>query len=146
MDGTGDLLLAAARALRRRTAEALAGWDVSPGQARALRVIAAAEPDAPLRLSALAERLRIVPRSTTEVVDALEHRGLVSRRPDPSDRRAMYVVLTEEGTRLLALIEKARDQAADEQFAVLTTSERAQLDTLLARLSEQPDPRPHPPG
>ena len=37
-----------------------------------------------MRPSVLAERLRIAPRSATEVVDALEARGLVERGPDPT--------------------------------------------------------------
>ncbi|MDD0859754.1 MarR family transcriptional regulator [Arthrobacter alpinus] len=40
-----------------------------------------------VRLKDLAERLRIAPRSATEVVDQLEAKGLVRREADPSDRR-----------------------------------------------------------
>jgi DNA-binding MarR family transcriptional regulator len=43
-----------------------------------------------MRLSELSEHLHIAPRSATEVVDALESRGLVRRRPDPDDRRATW--------------------------------------------------------
>ena len=59
----------------------------------------AAAGTAPMRLSELSDRLHIAPRSATEVVDALEARGLVERRPDPSDRRATLVELTEHGPR-----------------------------------------------
>jgi len=135
MDGTGDLLMAAGRALRRRFAAALVAWEISPGQSRALRMVGTSEE--PIRLSTLAERLRIVPRSATEVVDALEGRGLVARQADPTDRRATCVVLTDEGERLLALIEKARAQAADDYLSVLGPGERAQLDRILTRLLEQ---------
>ena len=44
-----------------------------------------------MRPSVLAERLHIAARSATEVVDALEERGLVERGPDPDDRRATLV-------------------------------------------------------
>lgn len=132
VDGVGDLLTSAARALRRRYAATLARWDVTPGQARALRLVVDA--DEPLRLSALAERLRIVPRSATEVVDALETRGLVVRRPDPADRRATGVVATPEGERLAVLIEDARTREADAYLSVLPASDRAELRRILGRL------------
>ncbi len=82
---TGDLVMALARRVRRAHVEALAEWDVTPSQARALRVLAGADG---MRPSALADALRIAPRSATEVVDALEERGWVRREPDPTDRRA----------------------------------------------------------
>ena len=47
--------------------------------------------------SELSDHLHIAPRSTTEVVDALEARDLVRRRADPGDRRATLVEVTEHG-------------------------------------------------
>ncbi|MFJ9388300.1 MarR family winged helix-turn-helix transcriptional regulator [Nocardioides sp. NPDC101246] len=132
MDETADLLMAAARALRRRFGEATARWGITPSQGRALRIVLAA--DEPIRLSALAERLRIVPRSATEVVDGLEGHGLVARRPDPADRRAVCVVATEEGVRLGRLIEDARQQAADELLRPLPEEDRATLTRILVTL------------
>src|SRR6478672_10875649 len=75
-----DLLGQATRALRRRWAHGLGPLELSPHQARALRVIANGGAQ---RLSVIAQALRIAPRSATEVVDALEQRGLVERTPDP---------------------------------------------------------------
>ena len=72
----GELLMRATRGLRRRWAAALEPWDLSPHHARALHVVG--DLGAP-RLGTVAERLRIAPRSATEVVDALEERGLVER-------------------------------------------------------------------
>lgn len=132
VEGTGDLLMSAARSLRRRYAATIARWDVTPGQARALRLVVDA--DEPLRLSALAERLRIVPRSATEVVDALEARGLVVRRPDPADRRATGVVATAEGERLAVLIEEARSREAEAYLSVLPAADRAELRRVLEKL------------
>src|SRR5438132_4163295 len=58
--------------------------------------------------SELSDQLHIAPRSTTEVVDSLESRGLIQRRPDPADRRATLVELTEHGASLLEVIRAAR--------------------------------------
>ena len=66
-----------------------------------------------IRLSELSEHLHIAPRSATEVVDALESRGLVERRPDPSDRRATLVELTAHGTSVLDAIRAARGTEAE---------------------------------
>ena len=128
MDETADLLMAAAHTLRRRFGAATARWGITPSQSRALRIVLAA--DEPIRLSALAERLHIVPRSATEVVDGLE-----ARQPDPADRRAVCVVATEEGVRLGRKIDKARQEAADEFLAVLPDSDRESLRTILVRLT-----------
>src|SRR3954453_1449286 len=90
-DGTaalGDLLLRAARTLRRRFGAVLAPWDLSPRQARALRVVCSGDG---VWLSVLADALRIAPRSATEVADGLQERGLVERAPDPRDRRAVVL-------------------------------------------------------
>lgn len=129
-ESLGDLLLASARALRREYAAALAGLEptVTPGQARALRVVI--EHASP-RLSVLAERLRIAPRSATEVVDALEALGLVQRQPDPTDRRAACVVPTEAGLRLGERAEATRQRAADRLLGVLPAGDREELTRLL---------------
>lgn len=132
METAGDLLMSAARALRKRYAAALAQWEITPGQGRALRIIVGA--GEPLRLSALADQLHIVPRSATEVADALEHRRLVVRRPDPLDRRATCIVATDEGERLAAVIEEARAAAAEDYLSVLPTADRTELARILRTL------------
>ena len=97
MDGTDEPLVesfwALSRKLRAMAQEALAEWDVTPSQARALAVLRRGGAQ---RLGELAERLRIAPRSATEVVDALAERGLVERRPDPADRRGHLLALRGE--------------------------------------------------
>ena len=49
------------------------------------------------RLTDLAERAQITKQSMGYLVDYLEECGYVERRPDPSDRRAALIVLTERG-------------------------------------------------
>jgi DNA-binding MarR family transcriptional regulator len=49
------------------------------------------------RLTALAERAQITKQSMGYLVDHLEERGYLERRPDPTDRRAALVCLTERG-------------------------------------------------
>ncbi|WP_329108725.1 MarR family transcriptional regulator [Micromonospora sp. NBC_01699] len=134
-DGEDETLAEAfwgvARRLRRRSREALEPWDITPSQARALGVLAR---HGMLRLSALAEHLRIAPRSATEVVDDLQARGLVERRPDPGDRRATLVALTGEGSRIGAAIRAARQTEAERLFAALDDADRDQLARILRTL------------
>jgi DNA-binding MarR family transcriptional regulator len=132
-DGLADAFWAVARRLRHRTREALTPWDVTPGQSRALGVLAR---HGALRLGALAEHLRIAPRSATEVVDDLQARGLVRREPDPADRRATLVALTEEGTHAGRAIHAARRAAADDLFGGLAPADREQLTRILRTLRD----------
>ena len=54
------------------------------------------------RLTQLAARANMTPQAMGEVVDELEELGYVVRRPDPSDRRAKLIVLTERGRQCVA--------------------------------------------
>jgi len=133
-ESASDLLISAAKSVRRAFGEAIASYDVTPGQARALRVVSGY---GPIRLSALADRLRIAARSATEVVDALESRGLVQREADPADRRATCVVLTEEGRRLRGAIDEARRTSTEKRLAMLTDDDRAELTRILRLIVDQ---------
>ena len=115
-----------------RWSSGLAPWELSPHQARALRVVGRHEPT---RLGVVAEHLRIAPRSATEVVDGLEERGLLRRVADPTDRRAVLAELTAEGQRVLAEVDAARARDTDEFLSALTPRERAQLARLLHKLT-----------
>ncbi|UYP19559.1 MarR family transcriptional regulator [Rhodococcus sp. Z13] len=127
-----DLLLLTTRTLRRRWHDILQPWEMSPHEHRALDVIGRA--DEPIRLGVVARDLHIAPRSATEVVDRLEARGLTERLPDPADRRAVCVRLTDEGRRLRTELASARDAAADAVFTRLDAGERAELSRLLHKL------------
>lgn len=122
-----------ARQLRETSQEALAPWDVTPSQLRALRVLAR---HGVMRLSALSDHLRIAARSATEVADALETRGLVERRPDPDDRRATLVELTGHGMSVLDAIRAVSGTAAERAFDRLSQADRAHLARILRKLRD----------
>jgi DNA-binding MarR family transcriptional regulator len=129
----GDLLMRVARTLRRRGVSVTAPWDLSPHQVRALRVVARHQR---IRPGELAAHLRVAPRSVTDVVDALQERGLVTREPDATDRRATVVRLTASGTRLVHETEAARRTDADAYFDRLPARDRAALRRILTTLDE----------
>ena len=110
-----------ARQLRETSQETLAPWDITPSHLRALRVL---KRHGPMRLSGLSDHLHIAARSATEVVDGLEARGLVERRPDPDDRRATLVEVTEHGAGVLDAIRAARGTEAERAFGRLSPADR----------------------
>ena len=91
-----DQLHRLTKRLRRAQAERLSPLGLTPAQERALRAITRS--DSSPRMTELADRLGIVPRSLTTVIDALEEAGLVHREVDPRNRRAILLHLTERGT------------------------------------------------
>ena len=132
---TGDLLFGTARRLRREFASALLEADVTPAQARALRIVME---HGAVRPSSLAEHLHIAARSATEVVDALEARGLVERAPDPDDRRATLVRPTSAADAELAEVDRVRREQSERFLAVLSERDRTTLDRILRVLVDQP--------
>lgn len=140
MDGSDEaaeqlaaLLDGIVRRQRRASREGL-GDTVTHGQFRVLRTLGGAEQA--LRLSELAAKLGIVPRSATSVVDDLEEAGLVARQPDPHDRRATLVSLTPAGSQILTTLRHKRREAMAAQLTRLTPEEQSTLVDLLTRLAE----------
>jgi DNA-binding MarR family transcriptional regulator len=136
-DDLADLFGRAARRMRRNQIERLAPLGLTPSQSRALRMIARFDAaNEPLRMSELATRLDVVPRSATGLVDGLEKAGLVRRTHDPANRRAILVVPTDEGRAMRTRMIEARRAAAEEVFAPLSPEQRESLRALLAALDD----------
>lgn len=132
-----DLVMQVARLQRHRWRRLLEPWDLTPSQDRALRVISDGDG---VRVSELAERLRIAPRSATEVADDLQARGLVAREPDPRDRRAVLLRPTPQARAMRAEVDRARGTDAGALFGRLSAADRATLARLLRTLAEQEEP------
>ncbi|MEU6772572.1 MarR family transcriptional regulator [Streptomyces sp. NPDC046759] len=107
---------------------------VTPAQSRLLRTLA--HYASPPRMADLAERLEVVPRAVTTLVDGLEANGKVRRMPDPANRRVTRIELTDEGRTTLRELRGARRSAAEEILAPLTEKERQVLGVLLDTLIE----------
>jgi len=120
-----------ARRLRHLTHHTVAPFGITPGQARAVGVLGR---HGGIRLSDLAEHLRIAPRSATEVIDALQELGLAERSPDPADRRATLVSLTAEGERVGTAVRAARYAEAEAFFGRLSEADRESLAAILREL------------
>jgi len=75
--------------------------ELSPAQCHVLHLI---EPGRPIPMGQLAETLACDASNVTGLVDRLESRGLVRRRPSEADRRVKVLDLTPSGARLRALL------------------------------------------
>ncbi|MET9849220.1 MarR family winged helix-turn-helix transcriptional regulator [Streptomyces ossamyceticus] len=89
----------------------------------------------PLPMRQLAQKLRCEPSNVTGIVDRLEARGLVERRPDPKDRRVKLAAATTEGRQVARGLRESLNFAR-EPLAGLSTKERESLRDLLQRMLE----------
>lgn len=114
-------------------AAVVAELDLAPAQAKALHEL---ELDPPISMRELAARLKSDPSNITGLVDRLETRGLVERRPNPDDRRVKGLALTAAGERLRERL-FARLYAAPRCVARLSESDQRTLRDVLRRVLEQ---------
>ncbi|MFH8883511.1 MarR family winged helix-turn-helix transcriptional regulator [Streptomyces californicus] len=127
-----EQLLRLTRRLHRIQSRQLEPIGITPAQFRLLRTVASY--DAAPRMADLAQRLDVVPRAVTTLVDALEASGRVRRAPDPDSRRVVRIEITDEGHATLRSLRSARRAAAEEILAPLTADQRAVLGGLLSAL------------
>lgn len=80
-----------------------------------------------LPIGELAALERMQPPSMTRIVNGLEERGLVTRRPDAVDRRSSRVSLTAAGRQLVLANRRRRDQWLAVRIAQLDENEREVL-------------------
>ncbi len=95
-----------------------------------------AEPKRRLSPSRLAERIVRTTGAVTKLVDRLESAGLVERRPDENDGRAVHVRLTAAGSRLASAASRAYTAGRERVLTGLTQSEIQATMQSLDRLIE----------
>ncbi|MFD5227209.1 MarR family winged helix-turn-helix transcriptional regulator [Streptomyces qaidamensis] len=87
----------------------------------------------PLPMRRLARQLKCEPSNVTGIVDRLEARGLVERRPDPADRRVKVAAATAEGRKVARSLRESL-RFAGEPLAGLSEVERVTLRDTLRRM------------
>lgn len=112
---------------------AAADHALTGAQARVLSLLARE----PTPMRKLAGQLKCEPSNVTGLVDRLEARGLVERRPDPADRRVKLAAATERGRSTAQSLRGSLDFAR-EPLGDLTALERRVLRDLLARMLGAP--------
>ncbi|MFH5824322.1 MarR family winged helix-turn-helix transcriptional regulator [Georgenia sp. AZ-5] len=90
----------------------------------------------------LADALRLDPSQIVSLVDGLERRGLVERRPNPDDRRQRSVVLTDAGRDVFGEARTLVAESLDEVLSGLSPEERGTLRALLQRVVRHGAARP----
>jgi DNA-binding MarR family transcriptional regulator len=118
--------------ISRRFHEVLRPLELEPGEFALLRAVAASEGEAQ---NALAERLRISPSWMVAIVDELEKRDLLERRPHARDRRVRNLHLTAAGKKLLKQAERQAERFDRQVADQLGEDERQQLLDLLDRVA-----------
>lgn len=126
-------------AVSRRFHQVLEPLKLEPGEFALLRSVAASEGEPQ---SALAERLHISPSWMVAIVDELERRELLERRPHARDRRVRNLHLTAGGKKLLKQAERNAKQFDRQVTDPLTQTELRQLFELLQRVAAGLDLEP----
>ncbi|WP_327700929.1 MarR family transcriptional regulator [Streptomyces decoyicus] len=135
-----ERFFAVTKLLRKRANDGLRAQGLTMARGKLLAVLDRA---GPVRISAIAAKLGIAARSVTEAVDALERDGLVRRAPDPTDRRAVLVTLTDRGATVIHETEGPRRAVVNGLFSALDTEDRAELLRLLdilGRAAQESEP------
>ena len=90
----------------------------------------------PTRQNVLAAEFGLSPHSITDIVDGLERLGLAERRPDPTDRRAKLVAITDVGEASLDVANATRERLLKHIFGGLSEADRETFLRLLDTLDE----------
>jgi DNA-binding MarR family transcriptional regulator len=129
----GYLLARLGESSRRRFKEALEPEGLHPRHFGVMTMVGA-QPG--MSQQQLHEKTAIDPSSMVSVIDELEAMGLAERRPDPEDRRARTIFLTERGQQTLDRVRSLVGELQREFFRALTAEERRTLHGLLRKLAE----------
>jgi DNA-binding MarR family transcriptional regulator len=90
----------------------------------------------PTRQNVLAVEFGLSPHSITDIVDGLERLGMAERRPDPTDRRAKLVAITDAGEVGLDVANATRERLLTQIFGALSEADLVTFLRLLERLDE----------
>ena len=115
-------------------AERLGVTGFAPSDAGILRLLRG---EAGLSQQELAKRLGIHPSRLVAILDSLESRGLVERRPNPEDRRLYSLHLTPAGGEKLGEIGRVAQEHQEALLASLSSGEQERLGMLLEKIAEE---------
>ncbi len=93
----------------------------------------------------LGRRAGLEPSTMTGVLDRMVRDGLVEREPDPGDRRALRIRLTDEGRRIQTPVLAAIDQTMSRVMRGVEPADQEQLKVSLRRVLANTDKREEAP-
>src|SRR3954453_6137254 len=94
-----------------------------------------------LRVNELAREVVLSPTAMSRFVDRAVAAGRVRREPDPDDRRALQVALTDDGVALLRRMWPIYEQGIERHFAAQVDRSPQRLRAMLERMAESARPR-----
>lgn len=122
--------------LQHHASSHLEGYALTPAQYDVLAQLS----DAPgMTQQALAERLMVTKGNVCGLIDRMSERGFVQRKPDPEDRRANLLFVTDLGRDVAEKAIPAYAQFVREHLAVLDESEQRTLEALLRKVEASLD-------
>jgi DNA-binding MarR family transcriptional regulator len=127
----GFLVNDVARLLGRRFSHNGRRLGLTRAQCRTLARIARHEG---INQAGLADLLEVRPMTLVRQIDRMEDSGWIERRPDPADRRARRLFLTDKARPILGRIRAVANETRDEALTRLSAPEQAQLIALLTRV------------
>lgn len=96
-----------------------------------LRLLLSVANSPKIRMSELASQLGIKARTVTDFVDALEQEGLLTRIPDPLDRRATLLDLTPNAKEHIEKVHSLQSKMSEQILSRLSGAQRSELLALL---------------
>jgi DNA-binding MarR family transcriptional regulator len=129
----GERYMAVHHQMFRAVNDEMSGCGLSMARTKVLRRL---REQGPTRQSMLAADFRLSPHSITDIVDGLERLGMAERRPDPTDRRAKLVAITNVGQAALDVANATWERLLTQIFGALDEADRATFLRLLGSLDE----------
>lgn len=133
LEDLADAFFVAAHALKRTVNARFQATGLSMAR---LRVLFQLSVNGPSRMGELSTCVDVAPRTMTSTVAVMERDGLVRRSPDPEDKRATVVEITDAGLRSFEEGRRLQARAVADLFDVLDDDQRSALREILARLEE----------
>jgi DNA-binding MarR family transcriptional regulator len=132
-----DAIVRTAHYLKREFESRLSSMDVPAFMTGPrLHLLTAVAHSGPIRMNELASLMGIKAITVTQFVDALEKEGLLARVPDPKDRRATLVQLTESAPPLIEQARAAARTVKEQILEPLPAELRGQLLGMLQQLAD----------
>src|SRR4051794_26800331 len=92
------------------------------------------QPDRHLRVNELAREVVLSPTAMSRFVDRVEGAGYVRREPDPTDRRALHVAITDDGVALLRRMWPVYERGIERHFAAYLGKSAPRVRAMLERM------------
>jgi DNA-binding MarR family transcriptional regulator len=133
-----DAILHAARRIRTTCDTALRESGLSLSAYKLMRTLEHSDRS----MREVSDILLVSPRTVTDMIDSLEGRGLVVRRPHPADRRVTLLHLTEQGQRQLSVAATLADRSHAAAISSLDGPDQSTLRQLLDLVAPAGEPAP----